>query len=581
MRGQAGQEVEEPFGLAGRRRHREPGEARLHARVPGRGQSDGGTHPQQGARDRGRDDVQRLDRFGVEVHVPAPARASSGCRARPGPRGHVTARIAWSPVVRGGRWRADGSARSGRRARTRGRPRTGTGPRTGRTFARSLAAPAVLLEQDVGRRHRPRPDEERVDQVPLLDGRLAGEQVADPERDRTELEDAATVGADVELADDPFERRQRPDVAQGRACRVRTGRSGRSSTTTPGLAASSARSQASGRRRRFQIDDREGRLVAQLEPVARRAAACSGRPSARAAPRPGERARTGGRRGPGRPRPGRRGTSPPAGDRRRPHPRASSRFVRSRSSSARSPSGGPSVVGERRDRDALQDRAEDGRGRDAAQAPVQVHDQAMGEDGLDERLDVVRAARTNGRRAPRPPGRRDRARRWPGDWRRVPGPACPRVARTRATMYASTSSLDPDLADDVAQRDAGPGRPITGCDRIERLRRGPGSGGRSLPRRPRSGSPRPARSRKRSSWAWGSANVPSNSTGFCVASTMNGSGSGRVTPSIETWRSCIASSSAAWVRGVARLISSTSRMWVKTGPGDEPERCRPRRGSSR
>ena len=37
-------------------------------------------------------------------------------------------------------------------------------------------------------------------------------------------------------------------------------------------------------------------------------------------------------------------------------------------------------------------------------------------------------------------------------------------------------------------------------------------------------------------------------------------------PSTDTWRSCIASSSALWVRGVARLISSTSRRFVNTGP---------------
>ena len=36
--------------------------------------------------------------------------------------------------------------------------------------------------------------------------------------------------------------------------------------------------------------------------------------------------------------------------------------------------------------------------------------------------------------------------------------------------------------------------------------------------------------------------------------------------SIETWRSFIASSSALWVLGVERLISSASTMWWKTGP---------------
>src|SRR5215211_5102431 len=72
---------------------------------------------------------------------------------------------------------------------------------------------------------------------------------------------------------------------------------------------------------------------------------------------------------------------------------------------------------------------------------------------------------------------------------------------------------------------------------------------------------------KRSSCASGSGYVPSYSIGFWVAMTMNGSGSACVTPSIVTWFSCIDSSSAACVFGEARLISSTSRRFVKTGPG--------------
>ena len=38
-------------------------------------------------------------------------------------------------------------------------------------------------------------------------------------------------------------------------------------------------------------------------------------------------------------------------------------------------------------------------------------------------------------------------------------------------------------------------------------------------------------------------------------------------PSTVTWPSCIASRSAAWVFGVARLISSASSTWAKSGPG--------------
>jgi hypothetical protein len=71
----------------------------------------------------------------------------------------------------------------------------------------------------------------------------------------------------------------------------------------------------------------------------------------------------------------------------------------------------------------------------------------------------------------------------------------------------------------------------------------------------------------RSSWASGSGNVPSYSIGFCVAITMNGRASLCVAPSIVTCPSCMHSSSADCVLGLARLISSTSTRLAKTGPG--------------
>src|SRR5579871_373697 len=74
------------------------------------------------------------------------------------------------------------------------------------------------------------------------------------------------------------------------------------------------------------------------------------------------------------------------------------------------------------------------------------------------------------------------------------------------------------------------------------------------------------RSAKRSSCASGSGYVPSYSIGFCVAMTMNGASSGRVTPSTVTCRSSMHSSSAACVFGEARLTSSTRRRLAKTGP---------------
>src|SRR5262249_56367733 len=71
----------------------------------------------------------------------------------------------------------------------------------------------------------------------------------------------------------------------------------------------------------------------------------------------------------------------------------------------------------------------------------------------------------------------------------------------------------------------------------------------------------------RSSCASGNGYVPSYSIGFCVAMTMNGGSSGYVTPSTDTCRSSMHSSSAACVFGDARFTSSTSRRFANTGPG--------------
>ena len=77
----------------------------------------------------------------------------------------------------------------------------------------------------------------------------------------------------------------------------------------------------------------------------------------------------------------------------------------------------------------------------------------------------------------------------------------------------------------------------------------------------------------RSSWASGSANVPSYSIGFWVAMTRNGSGIGWLTPSIVDWRSSMHSSSALCVLGVARLISSARTTWLMIGPGRNSNSC--------
>ena len=72
--------------------------------------------------------------------------------------------------------------------------------------------------------------------------------------------------------------------------------------------------------------------------------------------------------------------------------------------------------------------------------------------------------------------------------------------------------------------------------------------------------------RKRSSWDSGSMKVPIWVEGFCVAMTKKGTGSVCGVPSQVTLPSSMASSSADCVFGVARLISSASSTWVKTGP---------------
>ena len=54
--------------------------------------------------------------------------------------------------------------------------------------------------------------------------------------------------------------------------------------------------------------------------------------------------------------------------------------------------------------------------------------------------------------------------------------------------------------------------------------------------------------------------------GFCVAITKNGSSRAYVSVPTVTECSCIASSRADCVLGVARLISSARTIWAKIGP---------------
>ena len=65
----------------------------------------------------------------------------------------------------------------------------------------------------------------------------------------------------------------------------------------------------------------------------------------------------------------------------------------------------------------------------------------------------------------------------------------------------------------------------------------------------RLGYPMASRTAKRSNWASGKEKVPSYSTGFMVAITMNGVGRLSVCPSTVTWCSSIASRRADCVLG--------------------------------
>src|SRR5262249_5284240 len=109
---------------------------------------------------------------------------------------------------------------------------------------------------------------------------------------------------------------------------------------------------------------------------------------------------------------------------------------------------------------------------------------------------------------------------------------------------------------------------VTACTSVSVAGAAPAGAGRSTAASSAGlGEPAAILARERASCGSGSGYVPSYSIGFCVATTTNGSGSGRATPSTLTWRSCIASSSAACVLGGVRLISSASRRLVNTGPG--------------
>ena len=159
-----------------------------------------------------------------------------------------------------------------------------------------IAAPAILVEQVRGG-DGPRPDEERVDEVALLDGRLAREQVADAERHR--------VRSRRRRADRPGRGTRGPRARRARGSRRCAGR-GRRARTRRASARRPTPRDSPGRRRAARpagpgAGSRSRPSATSRRPTRAgpgRAGGCSGRWSGRAATRSGGRPRTGGRRCP-------------------------------------------------------------------------------------------------------------------------------------------------------------------------------------------------------------------------------------------------------------------------------------------
>ena len=141
---------------------------------------------------------------------------------------------------------------------------------------------------------------------------------------------------------------------------------------------------------------------------------------------------------------------------------------------------------------------------------------------------------------------------------------CSRVARTTRTTYSRTDRSTRMRRTSVCNASSS-AAVATGC----KSSRGSSCSNRSRMRFSSSsvGYPILSLSKKRSTCASGRGKVPSNSMGFWVASTRKGRGKGLVSPSTVICRSCMASRRALCVRGVARLISSASNIWLITGPG--------------
>ena len=193
-------------------------------------------------------------------------------------------------------------------------------------------------------------------------------------------------------------------------------------------------------------------------------------------------------------------------------------------------------------------------------------DEAMAEHGDEEMLDVRRAGRGRGPAS----SAQARAVFASASEPRTDAPtstcSSSRVLRTRQTIHSSSRLVEVDvLRGTRGARAARPGSTTRG-ELVERM---------AVPLLPNDLELGLLRPGSRASRARRSGRAGPRAAGRCPR-TRSGSrsrsagtdrGAGRVIPSTVTWCSAIASSSADWVFGIARLISSTSTTFANSGPG--------------
>ena len=244
------EQVEDPLHLARRRRDGHARDARLRAGVARGHQPERDPPVAERPGQRSGDHVQRLDVVAPEPGLPG--RPVDGLDVEGDQHLALTGRF--EPL----RHRLpDAGARAGmdpadRVARCIGADAGEPRRILGEAELREVEVAPLVGRLDLGGRDRPRPDEERVGLGTEIRGGQEGERVPHRQVHGPDPEHATPVGADVEPADHALPRSQRPRVPEHLGPGSAPSMSSRSRTVTPGVASSSACSQGSGSRRRFQ-----------------------------------------------------------------------------------------------------------------------------------------------------------------------------------------------------------------------------------------------------------------------------------------------------------------------------------------